>query len=194
MAPAPSGPNTDRARSRLPGVIDALRRWRAAGAYDELASSWEDVADHPDVQKRAQHASSPTGLRGEIAASEPAGAVGRPALAPHPKSRSNLAERLASPASDRSTVLAMDGPHRYGVTMVRPSHGLPLFEVGAYEYVAEQLPYVGETIPLRKVVDPAGGGEVRGYVTRVDPSAGTPISVTEIVAPEPTLTTDDVLV
>ena len=88
----------------------------------------------------------------------------------------------------------MGGPHTYSVTMVRPSHGLPLFEVGAYEYVAERLPYVGDTIALRKVVDPNGGDEVRGYVTRVDPSAGT-ISVTEIAEPETTLTltTDDVL-
>ena len=74
----------------------------------------------------------------------------------------------------------MGGPHTFSVTMVRPSTGLPSFEVGAYEYVAERLPYVGETIPIRKIVDPDGGDEVRGYVTRVDPNAGTPISVTNV--------------
>ena len=87
----------------------------------------------------------------------------------------------------------MGGPHTYSVKMVRPSTGLPSFEVGAYEYVGERLPYVGETILLRRVVDPDEGSEVRGYVTRVDPNAGTPISVTE-VAPAPTPTIDDVLV
>ena len=76
--------------------------------------------------------------------------------------------------------------------MVRPSSGLPSFEVGAYEYVGERLPDVGETIPLRKALDSGGGDEVHGYVTRVDPAAGTPISVTE-VASEPMPSTDDVV-
>jgi hypothetical protein len=78
----------------------------------------------------------------------------------------------------------VSGAQAFSVKMMRPTYGLPSFEVGAYEYVGERLPYVGETIPLRKVVDPEVGDEVRGYVTRVDPAAGTPISVTE-VAPEP---------
>ena len=87
----------------------------------------------------------------------------------------------------------MGGPHTFSVTLVRPSNGLPSFEVGAYEYVAERLPYVGETIPIRKIVDPDGGDEVRGYVTRVDPNAATPISVTQVDDPEPAPTADDVL-
>ncbi len=69
---------------------------------------------------------------------------------------------------------------RFSVTMIRPTSGLPSFEVGAYEYVAESLPYVGATIPLRKALGPDSGEEARGYVTRVNPSADTPISVTEV--------------
>lgn len=66
------------------------------------------------------------------------------------------------------------------MTMIRPTSGLPSFEVGAYEYVAESLPYVGTTIPLRKALGPDTGEKARGYVTRVNPSADTPISVTEV--------------
>ena len=66
------------------------------------------------------------------------------------------------------------------MTMIRPTSGLPSFEVGAYEYVAESLPYVGATIPLRKALGPDSGEETCGYVTRVNPSADTPISVTEV--------------
>ena len=73
------------------------------------------------------------------------------------------------------------------VTMVRPGP-VPSVEVGAYEYVGSRLPAVGETILIRNV---ASGEETRGYVTRVKPSADTPISVTE-VASEPS--TDDYLV
>jgi hypothetical protein len=79
----------------------------------------------------------------------------------------------------------MGGVNTYSVTMVRPTYGLPSFEVGAYEYVGDRLPYVGETIPIRKLVDPDGDGAVRGYVTRVDPNAGI-ISVTEAAEPDPT--------
>jgi hypothetical protein len=88
----------------------------------------------------------------------------------------------------------MGDRHTFSVTMVRPSNGLPSFEVGAYEYVAERLPDVGETIPIRKIVDPDEGDEVLGYVTRVDPNADTPISVTHVADPEPAPTIDDVLV
>ena len=78
----------------------------------------------------------------------------------------------------------MENGRSFSVTMVRPGP-VPSFEVGAYEYVGQSLPYVGDTITLRKVL---GGGEARGYVTRVNPSADTPIAVME-VAGEPV--TDD---
>jgi hypothetical protein len=67
----------------------------------------------------------------------------------------------------------------FSVTLVRPSSGLPSIEVGAYEYVGAGLPWVGDTIPIRS----AGGHEsdvARGYVTRVDPDAENPISVTAL--------------
>ena len=114
------------------------------------------------------------------------------AQSPHPNSRCNLTKRLAPRSFVLVTFGGMGGPHTFSVTMVRPSTGLPSFEVGAYEYVGERLPYVGETIPVRKVVGPDGGDEVRGYVTRVDPNAGTPISVTHVAEPAPTI--DDVVV
>ena len=85
----------------------------------------------------------------------------------------------------------MSGVNTYSVTMVRPTYGLPSFEVGAYEYVGDRLPQVGETIPIRKVVDSAESDAVRGFVTRVNTSAGT-ISVTEIAEPDPSV--DDIVV
>jgi hypothetical protein len=66
----------------------------------------------------------------------------------------------------------------FSVTMVRPGPW-PSVEVAAYEYVGTSLPSVGERIDVRKV---GGGEELRGYVTRVVPSAMTPISVTEVAA------------
>jgi hypothetical protein len=81
----------------------------------------------------------------------------------------------------------MENGMTLSVTMVRPGP-VPSFEVGAYEYVGSRLPAVGETILIRKVV---GGEQTRGYVTRVNPSADTPIAVTE-VASEPSI--DDYLV
>jgi hypothetical protein len=81
----------------------------------------------------------------------------------------------------------MDAGFTFSVTMIRPGP-VPSFEVAAYEYVGRSLPSVGETIVMRKVV---GGEETRGYVTRVNPAADTPISVTE-VASEPSI--DDYLV
>jgi hypothetical protein len=74
----------------------------------------------------------------------------------------------------------------FSVTMVRPGP-MPSFEIAAYEYVAHRLPYVGDTIVVRKV---GTGQETLGYVTRVNPYADTPIAVTE-VPHEPT--TEDIL-
>jgi hypothetical protein len=79
----------------------------------------------------------------------------------------------------------------FSVTLMRPTNGLPSIEVGAYEYVSARLPLVGETIPVRRVSDEAGD-DVRGYVTRVDPSADPPIAVTELLdEPEPVFQVSD---
>ena len=102
--------------------------------------------------------------------------------------------RVAFPSTHY--VRCMGGLYTYSVTLVTPTNGLPSFEVGAYEYTGDRLPYVGETIPLRKIVGPDGGDEVHGYVTRVDPDAGTPISATAVAEPVPeaAATIEDVLV
>jgi hypothetical protein len=71
----------------------------------------------------------------------------------------------------------------YSVTLVRPSSGLPSIEVGAYEYVGAGLPWVGDTIGVRRVNGEVGD-VARGYVTRVDPNAENPISVTALPEPE----------
>ena len=63
----------------------------------------------------------------------------------------------------------------FTVTLVRPGTW-PSIEVGAYEYTGLSLPSVGERVNVRRV---GTGEERRGYVTRVVPSALTPISVTE---------------
>jgi len=81
----------------------------------------------------------------------------------------------------------------YTVTLVRPSSGLPSIEVGAYEYVGAGLPWVGDTIGVRRVNGEAGD-VARGYVTRVDPSAESPISVTALpddAEPDPLLAASD---
>lgn len=80
----------------------------------------------------------------------------------------------------------------FSVTMIRPSTGLPSFELGAYEYVGASLPAVGTTIPLRRVVASDDAETVQGYVTRVNPAADTPIVVTEVTIDTGT-TTDDYL-
>ena len=76
----------------------------------------------------------------------------------------------------------MPDDRTFTVTLLKPGHGLPYIEVGAYEYVAEWLPSPGDTITVSRIA--AGDGavpvEVRGFVTRVDPAAETPISVTEV--------------
>lgn len=64
----------------------------------------------------------------------------------------------------------------FSVTLVRPGPW-PSIEVGAYAYTGLSLPSVGDTVSVRKV---GGDEERRGYVTRVVPSAVTPISVTEL--------------
>jgi hypothetical protein len=64
----------------------------------------------------------------------------------------------------------------FSVTLVRPGPW-PSVEVGAYEYTGLSLPSVGDTVSVREV---GGDEERRGYVTRVVPSAMTPISVTEV--------------
>ena len=69
----------------------------------------------------------------------------------------------------------------YTVTLVKVGRGLPYFEVGAWLYTGEWLPEVGDTIAIKKL-SPSDGGdpeEAWGFVTRVDPTRDTPISVTE---------------
>jgi hypothetical protein len=85
--------------------------------------------------------------------------------------------------------------HRtFSVTLVKVGPGLPYFEVGAYRYTAEWLPQVGDTIWIQPIAaddgDPAA--ELRGYVTRVNPTSETPISVVEVETPA-LLATDDLL-
>ncbi len=69
----------------------------------------------------------------------------------------------------------------YTVTLVKVGRGLPYFEVGAWLYTGEWLPEVGDTIAIKRVSTPNGGDpeEAWGFVTRVDPTRETPISVTE---------------
>ena len=76
--------------------------------------------------------------------------------------------------------------------MVRPSNGLPSFEVGAFEYVGGGLPFVGSTIPVRRVVGADAGQEERGFVTRLNPEADVPIVVTAVASQPETI--DDYLV
>ncbi len=69
----------------------------------------------------------------------------------------------------------------YPVTMVRAVRGLPMFEVAAYRYTGAWLPVVGDVITItsasREAADESTG--FLAYVTRVDPTAETPIRVTE---------------
>jgi len=89
----------------------------------------------------------------------------------------------------------MEHDRTYAVTLMRPGPALPYIEVGAYRYVAGWLPSPGDTITVSRATgagdeDPV---EVRGFVTRVDPAAETPISVTELKSPR-IESTDDYLV
>ncbi len=83
----------------------------------------------------------------------------------------------------------------YPVTMVRAVRGLPMFEVAAYRYTGSWLPLVGDVITItsasRDEADEADG--FLAYVTRVDPTAETPIRVTEANGLA-TASADDVIV
>jgi hypothetical protein len=76
----------------------------------------------------------------------------------------------------------MGDERTFTVTLVKVGPGLPYFEVGAWTYTAEWLPEVGDTIAVSRLAHPDGGApdETWGFVTRVDPMADTPISVTEV--------------
>jgi hypothetical protein len=67
------------------------------------------------------------------------------------------------------------------VTMVRVGPGLPYFEVDAYRYTAAWLPAVGDLITITRAssTDTGEPTTLLAYVTRVDPTADTPIRVTE---------------
>ncbi len=73
----------------------------------------------------------------------------------------------------------------YPVKLRRIGPALPYFDV-SYKYVGDCLPFVGETILLRGSADSGRDelGDRYGYVTRIDPTAATPISATETDPPE----------
>ena len=64
------------------------------------------------------------------------------------------------------------------MTLVRPGPAVPYFEVGAYRYTGVSLPHVGDIVTITKA-DAEQREEMLAYVTRVDPTAETPIRVTE---------------
>ena len=70
----------------------------------------------------------------------------------------------------------------YTVTLVKVGRGLPYFEVGAWQYTGEWLPEVGDTIAIKRLSAPDGGDpeEAWGFVTRVNPTRETPISITAL--------------
>jgi hypothetical protein len=76
----------------------------------------------------------------------------------------------------------MGDERTFSVTLVKVGRSLPYFEVGAWEYTAEWLPEVGDTIAIKRGSAPDGEvpEEAWGFVTRVDPTRQTPISVTEL--------------
>ncbi len=88
------------------------------------------------------------------------------------------------------------GETTYPVTLVKVGPGLPVFEVGVYTYTGPSLPYVGDTISIRRAA--SGGGdapeELQGYVTRVKPTSSSPISVLEANGGTGAAVTDDYLV
>jgi hypothetical protein len=76
----------------------------------------------------------------------------------------------------------MGDERMFTVTLVKVGPGLPYFELGAWTYTAQWLPEVGDTIAVSRLSDSDGAApeETWGFVTRVDPMAHTPISVTEV--------------
>jgi len=90
---------------------------------------------------------------------------------------STLAQWRATPHLGRRTVSDME--HVFTVTLVRPSRGLPSIEVGAFVYLGPRLPEVGDTVEVSPA-NHADGASVRGYVSRVDASAESPIWVTAL--------------
>jgi hypothetical protein len=79
-----------------------------------------------------------------------------------------------------------EGKLTFAVTVVRPGGALPQIEVGVYEYLAGWLPCPGDTITVSRIGggDESAPAELQGFVTRVNPLATTPISVT-IVTSQP---------
>lgn len=85
----------------------------------------------------------------------------------------------------------------YAVTLVRVGSGLPVFEIGAYTYTGRWLPQVGDTISIRRAsaVEGEMSEELQGYVTKVNPTSSSPISVLEVERePSDASSTDDYLV
>jgi hypothetical protein len=106
---------------------------------------------------------------------------------------SGPAERVGLELRALPTVRGMTD-RTFAVTLVKVGRGLPHFEVGAYRYTAEWLPQVGDTIEIRRVTtdDADPPEELRGYVTRVNPTSDAPISVVEVETSE-LVTTDEIL-
>src|SRR6476619_2058900 len=78
----------------------------------------------------------------------------------------------------------MSDERTFSVTLMRAGPGLPYFAVGAYRHTGAWLPVVGDLITITKApvaeTEPAEPAEpLLVYVTRVDPSADTPIRATE---------------
>ena len=82
----------------------------------------------------------------------------------------------------------------YTVTLVKVGRGLPTFEIGAWQYTGEWLPEVGDTIAIKRVSAPDGGDaeEAWGFVTRVNPTRETAISITALES-QPTSPDDYIL-
>jgi hypothetical protein len=77
----------------------------------------------------------------------------------------------------------MSDERTFAVTLVRVGPGLPYFEVAAYRYTGAWLPVVGDIITITPATstDTDEPEQLLAYVTRVSPTADTPIRVTEAV-------------
>jgi hypothetical protein len=85
----------------------------------------------------------------------------------------------------------------YAVTLVKVGPGLPVFEIGAYTYTGRWLPQVGDTISIRPVSarDGEAPEDLQGYVTRINPTSNSPISVLAVASDATEASsTDDYLV
>jgi hypothetical protein len=81
----------------------------------------------------------------------------------------------------RDTICAAVGDNdTFALTLVKVGPFLPYVEVDVYEYRADSLPAVGDTITVSRI--DATAGETRAYVTRVDGNATPPLIASEVEA------------